>query len=77
MTQSTPAPPNGKCQFAASAPATPQFRKQHPAIDALPFWREADASPSTQGYHYNHNAKTYMEVGEALGKAMVGLEAKE
>ena len=25
------------------------------------------------GYHYNHNAETYMEVGNALGRAMAEL----
>jgi hypothetical protein len=29
------------------------------------------------GYHYNHHAETYMEVGDALGRAMAELlEAK-
>jgi monoamine oxidase len=38
-----------------------------------PFWRDKEVSPSGQGYHYNHNAETYMNVGEAMGKAMVEL----
>ncbi|MCB9881819.1 MAG: sialate O-acetylesterase [Planctomycetes bacterium] len=51
----------------------PEFQGNVAAIDARPFWREANVSPKNQGYHYNHNAETYMEVGEALGRAMVGL----
>ena len=41
------------------------------------FWREADVSPVNQGYHYhdhyNHNAETYYEVGDALGRAMAAM----
>ena len=31
---------------------------------------------SDAGYHYNHNAETYMEVGNALGWAMADLLKK-
>jgi len=51
----------------------PQFKGNVKAVDARPFWREADVSPVNQGYHYNHNAETYMEVGEAMGRAMAEL----
>ena len=51
----------------------PEFKGNVNAIDARPFWREKEISPSGQGYHYNHNAETYMEVGEALGWAMADL----
>ncbi|MCL4203529.1 MAG: hypothetical protein KJ000_13580 [Pirellulaceae bacterium] len=52
----------------------PEFKGNVRAIDARPFWREADVSPnSRQGYHYFHNAETYMEVGDALGRAMAEL----
>ncbi len=47
-----------------------EFKGNVKAIDARPFWREKDVSPSGAGYHYNHNAETYMEVGNALGRAM-------
>jgi len=43
------------------------------AVDARPFWRDKEVSPSGAGYHYNHNAETYMEVGNALGRAMAEL----
>jgi len=42
-------------------------------VDARPFWRDRSVSPSGAGYHYNHNAETYMEVGNALGWAMADL----
>jgi len=51
----------------------PEFKGNVKAIDARPFWRGREVSPSGQGYHYNHNAETYMEVGNALGRAMAEL----
>lgn len=49
----------------------PEFAGNVASIDARPFWREREISPSGQGYHYHHNAETYMSVGEALGQAAV------
>ena len=37
------------------------------------FWRSEKESPSAQGYHWNTNAETYFLIGEAMGKAMLGL----
>jgi len=55
--------------------------KRHPelagtvkTIDTRPFWRPAGMSPKNQDYHYNHNAETYMLVGDALGRAMAELK---
>ncbi|MFK7820147.1 MAG: sialate O-acetylesterase, partial [Planctomycetaceae bacterium] len=39
----------------------PEFKGNVKTIDARPFWRDASVSPRNQGYHYNHNAETYME----------------
>ena len=54
--------------------------KQHPeyagnvaSVDTRDFWREVDESPTNQDYHYNRNAETYLLIGDALGRAMVGL----
>lgn len=54
--------------------------KQHPelagtvaSVDTRDFWREVEESPSAEDYHYNRNAGTYLLVGEAMGRAMVGL----
>jgi alpha-galactosidase len=54
--------------------------KQHPefagtvaSVDTRGYWREAGESPSGTGYHYNHNAETYVLVGDSLGRAMVEL----
>ena len=51
----------------------PEFADNVRCIDARPWWREKDVSPNGRGYHYNHNAETYMEVGRELGEAMVSI----
>ena len=64
-----------KAQLAVSGETGkyPQFKGNVKTIDARPFWRDSTVSPSKQGYHYNHNAETYMEVGTELGWAMAEL----
>ena len=42
-------------------------------IDSRGFWPKPGESPSNQGYHYNRNAETFMEVGLRLGRAMADL----
>jgi len=54
----------------------PEFAGNVKCVDSRDFWREADVSPKNQGYHYNRNAETYMEVGNALGWAMADLLKK-
>ncbi len=51
----------------------PEFARTVASVDTRDFWREVDESPTNQDYHYNRNAETYMLVGDALGRAMVGL----
>lgn len=51
----------------------PDFKGNVRAIDTRDLWRNADQSPVNQGHHYNHNAETYYETGERLGRAMAGL----
>jgi alpha-galactosidase len=51
----------------------PEFAGNVRCVDSRDFWRDADVSPKNQGYHYNRNAETYMEVGNALGWAMADL----
>ena len=55
--------------------------KQHPefdgnvaSVDTRDYWREVDESPTSQDYHYNRNAETYVLIGDALGRAMVRLK---
>lgn len=67
-----------KAQLAVSGETGkyPEFKGNVKTIDARPFWRDKSVSPSRAGYHYNHNAETHMEVGSALGWAMVELLGK-
>ena len=51
----------------------PEFTGTVASVDIRDFWREVGESPANQDYHYNRNAETYMLVGDALGRAMVGL----
>jgi alpha-galactosidase len=56
----------------------PEFAGNVKCIEARNFWREADVSPNPrQGYHYNRNAGTYMDVGLSLGWAMAELLGKQ
>jgi len=55
----------------------PEFEGNVLTVESRDFWRDKSISPKDQDYHYNRNAETYMLVGEALGRGMVGLkEAK-
>jgi Carbohydrate esterase, sialic acid-specific acetylesterase len=51
----------------------PKFVGNVKAVDSRDLWRRADVSPRNQGYHYNRNAETYLEVGLRLGWAMADL----
>ncbi|MGA0869384.1 MAG: sialate O-acetylesterase, partial [Planctomycetota bacterium] len=51
----------------------PEFAGRVASVDTRPFWREVDESPKNQDYHYHRNAETYLLIGDALGRAMVGL----
>jgi alpha-galactosidase len=51
----------------------PEFAGNVKAVDSRDLWREANVSPANQGYHYNRNAETFMEVGLRLGWAMAEL----
>lgn len=54
-----------------------EFADNVRTVEARGFWREVADSPKNQGYHYNRNAETYMEVGNALGWAMAELLGKQ
>lgn len=43
------------------------------SVDIRPFWREVFESPKNEDYHYHRNAETYLLIGDALGRSMVGL----
>ena len=54
----------------------PKFENNVKAVDSRDLWREVADSPKNQGYHYNRNAETYLEVGLRLGWAMADLLKK-
>ena len=52
----------------------PGFKGNVASVDTRPFWRGPEGSPNRRaGHHYNHNAETYLDVGNAMGWAMAGL----
>ena len=51
----------------------PEFAGNVKCVEARDFWRDVAVSPKNQGHHYNRNAETFMEVGNALGWAMAEL----
>jgi hypothetical protein len=51
----------------------PEFRSTVAFVPTQAFWRDAQDSPSKQGYHWNSNAETYYLIGEAMGHAMLEL----
>ncbi|MEZ5302013.1 MAG: sialate O-acetylesterase [Verrucomicrobiales bacterium] len=63
-------------QLAVADPAKhPEFAGNVATADTLGYWRAIGDSPVSQNHHYNRNAETFMLVGDALGRAMVGLLA--
>ncbi len=52
----------------------PEFVGNVKCVESRDFWPAVEDSPNAkQGFHYFHNAGTYMEVGNALGWAMADL----
>ena len=41
--------------------------------DGLEFWQPAEQSPANQGFHWNRNAMTFVNMGLAMGDAMAAL----
>ena len=63
-----------EAQMAVGDPKQhPEFKGTVATVDTRGFWRSRGESPTGTGYHYNHNAETYVLTGDALGRAMVGL----
>ena len=63
-----------EAQMAVADPKQyPEFTGTVASVDTRGFWRNRGESPTGTGYHYNHNAETYVLIGDALGRAMVRL----
>ena len=54
----------------------PAFAGNVKAVDVRDLWRDVEVSPKNQGYHYNRNAETFLEVGLRLGRATTDLLKK-
>ena len=64
---------NAQLAVSGDSGKHPEFKGNVKTIEARDFWRSLADSPTGTGYHYNHNAETYMLTGDALGRAMVEL----
>lgn len=59
----------------ADAVKYPQFQTNVRVTDTRPFWRVAGVSPSSFGYHWNHNGESQYLNGSAMGRKMLELLA--
>jgi alpha-galactosidase len=73
-TSMAPPPEPTAVELAQLAVANP---KKYPAFagnvkttDARPFWRDASVSPSSLGYHWNHNGESQYLNGKAMAEKM-------
>jgi len=55
----------------------PAFAGNVKTVETRGLWREANVSPRNQDFHYHGNAETYLDVGTALGEAMVELKGSQ
>jgi alpha-galactosidase len=46
------------------------------AVDTRPFLRAPEVSPGTHADLYHQNAESWLEIGDAIGKAMLELQQK-
>jgi hypothetical protein len=54
----------------------PEFKGNVKSVDIRHIWPDPEKSPKNQGFHYHQNAGAYMEIGEAMGGAMIDLIGK-
>lgn len=55
----------------------PEFAGTVATIDTKQYDYGTDASPSTEGFHWNWNAESYFNIGEKMGQAMMNLLAAQ
>ncbi|NNM31129.1 MAG: hypothetical protein HKO57_16545, partial [Akkermansiaceae bacterium] len=51
----------------------PEFQGNVFTVETRGFYRPVEESPANQGYHWNRNAATYLDIGVAMGEAMTVL----
>jgi lysophospholipase L1-like esterase len=62
-------------QMAVGDPTKyPQFSDNVKSVDTKPFFRAPNVSPGGYATAYHSNAETFLEIGEAMGKAMLELQ---
>ncbi len=54
----------------------PEFSGNVKSVNTKPFFHERNLSPGGYATVYRSNAESYLEIGDALGKAMLGLQQK-
>ena len=64
---------NGQLAVSGETGKYPEFAGNVLTMDIRKYWRGVEVSPSTQGYHYNQNAETYVLVGDAIVRGMLKL----
>lgn len=64
---------NGQLAVSGELGKYPEFKGNVKTVETRDFWRTAAESPKNQGYHYNQNAETYLNVGQAMGHGMMDL----
>ena len=67
---------NGQLAVSGERGKYPEFVGNVLTVEGRDFYRDKSISPSTQDYHENWNAETYILLGDAMGKAMANLLKK-
>ena len=53
----------------------PQFEGNVRTVETRSYWRtSAESPPGAAGYHYHHNAETFLLTGDAIGRAMIEMQ---
>ncbi len=57
----------------ANATKYPDFVGNVSVVETRDFYRDVNASPANQGFHWNQNGETYYLIGQGMGEAMAQL----
>lgn len=61
-------------QMAAGDPAKhPEFKGKVASVDTIPFFFPAEKTPGGREWDYRNSAESYLLIGEALGRAFLGM----
>jgi len=73
ITTTSMAPPKDPTAVELAQLAVDNPAKRIGTTNARPFWRDAAVSPSSLGYHWNHNGESQYLNGKAMGEKMLEL----